>query len=41
MANVHMLPFRDKCFDIVYCSHLLEHVENLIKVMHELEGVAK
>src|SRR3989338_3062409 len=27
-GDVERLPFKDKVFDFVFCSHLLEHVEN-------------
>lgn len=40
-ANVENLPFKDKVFDFVFCSHLLEHVENPDKAIKELTRVAK
>ncbi|GEM_PF-750024 len=40
-ADVEKLPFRDKVFDFVFCSHLLEHVENPDKAIMELTRVAK
>lgn len=27
-ADVRFLPFRDSCFQTVFCSHLLEHLED-------------
>lgn len=40
-ANIEDLPFKDKAFDFVFCSHLLEHVENPDKAIKELTRVAK
>lgn len=40
-ADVEDLPFKDKVFDFVFCSHLLEHVENPDKAIMELTRVAK
>src|SRR3989344_3020091 len=40
-GNVENLPFKDKVFDFVFCSHLLEHVENPDKAISELTRVAK
>jgi SAM-dependent methyltransferase len=41
VADVLYLPFRDKCFDFVYCSHLLEHVEHPLKACSEIMRVGK
>lgn len=40
-ADVEKLPFKDKVFDFVFCSHLLEHVENPGRAIMELTRVAK
>lgn len=40
-ADVEELPFKNKAFDFVYCSHLLEHVKNPDKAITELTRVAK
>lgn len=40
-ADVEKLPFKDKVFDFVFCSHLLEHVENPDKALNEMVRVAK
>lgn len=40
-ADVENLPFKDKVFDFVFCSHLLEHVKNPDKAISELTRVAK
>lgn len=35
------LPFEDNQFDIVYASHLLEHISGLLPLMEELHRVTK
>jgi len=40
-CDVENLPFRDKEFDFVYCSHVLEHTINPEKACDELMRVAK
>lgn len=40
-CNVEDMPFEDKEFDFVYCSHVLEHTENPEKACSELMRVAK
>lgn len=39
-ADGQYLPFKDKAFDYVICSHVLEHVEDPEKLIHELMRVA-
>lgn len=34
-------PFKDSYFDEVYASHILEHAEDLFKVMKELHRISK
>ena len=34
-------PFKDKTFDYVYCSHILEHVNDLFKTLDELLRITK
>lgn len=34
-------PFKDKTFDHIYCSHILEHVTDLFKTLKELERILK
>jgi SAM-dependent methyltransferase len=41
IADIDSLPFRDKCFDFVYCSHLLEHVDTPIRACKEIMRVGK
>ncbi len=35
------LPFKDKSFDLVFCSNLLHHVENPVDVVKEMVRVSK
>ena len=37
----HKLPFKDKEFDYVILSHVLEHVPNLIEFISEIERISK
>ena len=45
IADIHMdlhhTPFEDNSFDIIFCNHVLEHVENDIQCMSELFRVMK
>jgi len=34
-------PFKDKEFDYIYCSHILEHVGDIVKTMEELLRILK
>lgn len=40
-CGVEEMPFENKSFDFVYCSHVLEHVTDPIKACKELMRVAK
>jgi len=40
-GSVDHLPYADKSFDIVICTHVLEHVLDLGKAISELKRVAK
>lgn len=40
VCDVDYLPFRDRAFDFVYCSHLLEHVQDPIQAIQEITRVA-
>lgn len=39
--DIMNLPFRSAVFDIVICNHVLEHVTDDLKAMHELYRVTK
>lgn len=41
VADGHSLPFKDKCFDYVITSHILEHVEDPRQFVSELSRVAR
>lgn len=40
-AQAESLPFEDDTFDFVYCSHLIEHVQDPAKVISEILRVTK
>jgi len=40
-SNIENLPFKDKQFDTVVCTHTLEHVQNLHTAINELRRVTK
>lgn len=40
-ANILELPFQDNSFDVVFCNHVLEHIEDDSKAMSELFRVMK
>lgn len=40
-CSIEDTPFRDKEFDFIYCSHLLEHVENPAKACEEIMRVGR
>lgn len=40
-CNIESIPFKDKEFDFVYCSHVLEHVDNPAKACEELMRIGK
>jgi len=39
--SVEQIPFSDKEFDFINCSHILEHVEDPVKACNEIMRVAK
>lgn len=39
IADIHQLPFPDSTFDFVYCSHVLEHVDDPILACREIMRV--
>ena len=40
-ADIQNLPFDDNSFDVIFCNHVLEHVENDKKALTELYRVMK
>src|SRR3989344_1973734 len=34
-------PFKENTFDAVYASHVLEHVDDLVKTMREIHRICK
>jgi predicted SAM-dependent methyltransferase len=40
-ANLCNLPFKDECFDLILCNHVLEHIVDDIKAMEEIYRVLK
>jgi ubiquinone/menaquinone biosynthesis C-methylase UbiE len=41
IADIDRLPFSDQAFDYVYCSHVLEHVDDPIAACREIMRVGK
>lgn len=39
--DIHHIPFDTNQFDVVFCNHVLEHVEDDIKAMSEINRVLK
>ena len=39
--DVHNIPFEDNAFSVVFCNHVMEHVEDDIKAMSEINRVLK
>lgn len=40
-ADIQNLPFENDSFDVIFCNHVLEHVEDDQKALHELYRVMK
>lgn len=40
-ADICNLPFEDNTYDIIFCNHVLEHIPDDTKAMHELYRVLK
>ena len=41
IATLEFLPFKDRSFDLVTCSHVLEHVDNPLRALEEIKRVGK
>jgi hypothetical protein len=39
--DIHNIPFEDQRFNVAFCNHVMEHVENDIKAMQEIYRVLK
>lgn len=39
--DVHSIPFEDNSFDVIFCNHVLEHVEEDIRVCSEFNRVLR
>ncbi|MBA4277746.1 class I SAM-dependent methyltransferase [Flavobacterium sp.] len=40
-ADICNLPFEDNSYDIIFCNHVLEHIPDDTKAMHELYRILK
>lgn len=41
IGNAYKLPFKNSIFDVVHCSHLIEHVLNVDRALKEMRRVLK
>ena len=39
--DIHEIPFDESSFDVIFCNHVLEHVDDDIKAMSEINRVLK
>ncbi|MFD1143177.1 methyltransferase domain-containing protein [Larkinella insperata] len=39
--DIHQIPFPDNTFDVAFCNHVMEHVEDDVKASSELHRVLK
>jgi uncharacterized protein YbaR (Trm112 family) len=40
-GDIHAIPFQNKSFNFVHCSHVLEHVQDPAKAIREMTRIAK
>lgn len=41
LCDLEFLPFKDKSFGLVTCSHVLEHADNPLRALEEIKRVGK
>lgn len=39
--DIHRIPFDDNSFDVIFCNHVLEHVDDDLQAMREMKRVLK
>lgn len=39
--DIHQIPFEDNSYDVAFCNHVMEHVDDDIKAMGELHRVLR
>jgi len=39
--DVTILPFKDKQFDVIYCSHLLQFVDHPVEIFEEIRRISR
>jgi ubiquinone/menaquinone biosynthesis C-methylase UbiE len=39
--DIHQIPFEDNSFDVVFCNHVMEHVDDDLKACAEINRVLK
>ncbi len=39
--DLHKIPLEDNQYDVIFCNHVMEHVENDVKCMQELLRIMK
>ena len=39
--DIHQIPFDENYFDVIFCNHVMEHVDDDIKAMNEIKRVLK
>jgi len=41
IMDIHHIPFDEASFDVAFCNHVMEHVEDDIKAMKEIQRILK
>lgn len=39
--DIHEIPFEENSFDVIFCNHVLEHVDSDIKALQEMKRVLR